>query len=384
MGQFEAGQFEVAHEPDFDFGSPEYAQLYARSEATMFQHPAWLRHLYGSLAPAVGADPLVVTVRRGPELVGVLPLVKRRNRGVRKVEFADLGVSDYAAPVLDRDAAAAVLADGSVPRGVRAAIGKADLVVIDKVRGDAGPTATLLGARQTVQHPWDAHPIPLPATVTEWRSGRDTEFLRHLERKRARIGRKKRVLGLRELTDVAEIEESFEQMAAFRRARFAERRAVDLIQEPEYAEFYRQVAVDGAKGGPGSTSVLTINDDVVGVSFGIFDDDSDVFVLIGYDFDQWRNYSLGLVLVEDLIEVSIATGKSVHDLTLGHEGYKLAFGAVPTPMYSVRLPLTVAGRAARVAADLEQAARKLAKRALAYYEKHLKGRKFGRRPAPKI
>ena len=368
--------FRVERDDDFDFGSAEFRELYDRSSRTLFQHPAWLAHLYGTLAPAVAARPLVVTVR-APEgrLLALLPLVRRRTGIVRRVEFADLGVSDYAAPVLDRDHGDAVLRDPAVSAAIRAAVGPVDLLRIDKVLGSPSRVAALVGASQTVRHPYDGHSIPLPASFETWRNERDPDFIRHLDGKRKRIGRKKRVLELRELTDPDEIDRAFARMRAFRRARFAGRRAIDLMQDPAYFEFYRQVAHHGAlNGGPGSTTVLTINGDTVAVSFGLSDDERDLFVLIGYDFDQWRNYSLGLVIVEELIAVSIANGKRFHDLTVGHEDYKAAFGAVPTPVYSVRLPETLVGRAAKVAADRNVAARQLAKRALAYRAEHVGGR----------
>lgn len=375
-GLQEADVLQVGREDHFDFMSTEFSELYDRSSRTLFQHPVWLHHLYRTLAPAVGAEPVVLTVR-APDgrLLAVLPLVRRRSGIVRRVEFADLGVSDYAAPVLDRERGDAVLRDRTVSGAIRAAVGPVDLLRVDKVLGSPNQVAALLGAGQTVRHHYDGHSIPLPASFEAWRKERDPDFIRHIDGKRKRIGRRKRVLELRELTDPDEIDEAFARMREFRRARFADRRAIDLMQDPRYFEFYRQVAHHGAlHGGPGSTTVLMINGETVAVSFGLCDDERDLFVLIGYDFDQWRNYSLGLVIVEELIAVSIAHDKRFHDLTVGHEDYKAAFGAVPTPVYSVRRPETMVGRAAKVAADQNVAARQLAKRALAYHAEHLKGR----------
>jgi CelD/BcsL family acetyltransferase involved in cellulose biosynthesis len=355
---------------DFDFRSDEYAELYDRSAASLFQHPVWLEALYADLAPRLKAQPVVVTVRSelNGELAAVLPLVRRRGL-VRRVEFADLGVSDYAAPVIDRAVAGNLTESAEVTDAVRRAIGRADLVRLDKIRGDAAGVASLIGARSVVQHGYDAHAIPLPGSFETWRAARDPDFVRHIDGKRKRVGRKRRVLGLRELDQPDEIDAAFEQMREFRLARFADRRAVDLFQDPRYFEFYRRVAHQSAReGGPGSTVVLTINDETVGVSFGMSDAERDLFVLIGYDYEQYRNYSLGLIFVEELIAVSIAHGKQLHDLTLGHDSYKSDFGAVPTPMYSTRRPLTVRGRLGQLAADQNTAARRVAKSVLAHRE----------------
>ncbi|MEY9725973.1 hypothetical protein [Bradyrhizobium yuanmingense] len=94
--------FEIAIEPSFDFLSPEYAELFDRSAATAFQHPVWLHSLYTRLAPETGATALVVIVRDRDTgtLAMVLPLLRIRRGPIRTIEFADLRVSDYLAPVL--------------------------------------------------------------------------------------------------------------------------------------------------------------------------------------------------------------------------------------------------------------------------------------------
>ncbi|MFD1825862.1 MULTISPECIES: GNAT family N-acetyltransferase [Mumia] len=358
----------------FDWLSDEYESLYASATATLFQHPNWLNEIYATLAEGMGADPAVVTIRSDGRLVAVLPLVRRRGR-VRRLEFADLGVSDYTVPVIAADVEAALLADPSVPKAIRHALGPADLLTVPKVPASATRLTALLGGPDVVRLQYDAHVIELGTSFEDWRSARDLDFTRHLDNKRKRIGRKQRVLALRELKDVDEIDGAFALMREFRRSRFSDRRAIDLVQDPEYYEFYRRAAHDGAtKGGPGSTTVLTINDEIVGVSFGLSDSSRDLFVLIGYDFDRYRNYSLGLVMVEELIKVSIANGKTYHDLTLGHEGYKQDFGAEATPMFAVHMTKTPVGWAAKTAAAQNTAARHFAKRALAYRDEHLRGR----------
>ena len=56
--------FEVAVEPLFNFLSGEYAEPFAFSRATAFQHPSWLDAIYRKLLPRANAAPLIITVRR--------------------------------------------------------------------------------------------------------------------------------------------------------------------------------------------------------------------------------------------------------------------------------------------------------------------------------
>jgi CelD/BcsL family acetyltransferase involved in cellulose biosynthesis len=81
--------FEVTVEDSFDFRSKEYAELFASSAATAFQHPIWLALLYEKIVGHGAATPLIIVVRAGGRLAMVLPLVRRRYTLLKVVEFAE-------------------------------------------------------------------------------------------------------------------------------------------------------------------------------------------------------------------------------------------------------------------------------------------------------
>jgi CelD/BcsL family acetyltransferase involved in cellulose biosynthesis len=357
----------VAREDAFDFRSTEYTALYDRSEATLFQHPTWLDQVYRHRAPATRSTRVVVTIRDEADarLVAVLPLVRRRRCGVRLVEFADLGVSDYAAPVIDRYAADRVLADPEVPRLVRAALGGFDLLHVQKLKGSATSTARLLGAPGVRRLPYDTHPVALPPATEDWREKLlDPSFARHLARKRKRL-RPKGEYAVREVTDPDEVEAMLDRIRSFRAERFAERRAVDLMQDPDCFSFYSAVArQSAADGGPTRLSAIVVGGAPVAATLDLVDDGEHLFLIVGYDFGRLRNYSLGLLIVDDLIDRAVAAGLHTFDLTVGNEGYKSDFGATPVPMYAVRSPRTPLGRLAGWVMDLEALARRMVKRGL--------------------
>ena len=190
-------------------------------------------------------------------------------------------------------------------------------------------------------------------------------MVRHLERKRKRL-RPKGGAALRLVTDAGEVDALMERMRAFRRDRFADRRAVDLVQDPDCFEFYRRAAHDGVVGGgPTQLAVLDVGGEPAAIALDLVDAEQHVFLLVGYDVARLRNYSLGLLIVDDLIRSAIADGLHTFDLTVGNEGYKRDFGAHPTPMHAIRVAATARGRAAAAAADLDAAGRRVAKRGLA-------------------
>ena len=70
--------------------------------STPFQHPQWYDAWYGAFADVDGVEPLiaVVTDAATGERAALLPLIRRRHNGIRIVEFADLDLTDYNAPLL--------------------------------------------------------------------------------------------------------------------------------------------------------------------------------------------------------------------------------------------------------------------------------------------
>src|SRR5262249_7938590 len=92
---------------DFDIKAvtPQWRELELRGELTPFQTQSWLLPWYRIVAPAVGASPIFVTVRDktlGRPLM-LLPLCLRANGGLKRIEFPDLNLSDYNAPLLASD-----------------------------------------------------------------------------------------------------------------------------------------------------------------------------------------------------------------------------------------------------------------------------------------
>lgn len=357
--------YSIEREDGFDFLSAEYAALHSAAAATAFQDGVWLHCLYTTLAPARGAQSVVVTVRRDidRELVLVLPLV-RRGRIVRTLAFADLGVADYSSAVVRPAVLEELSRRPEVIAGIRRALGRFDLLQVDRVPGSPDPLAALLGGAHVHRHHYDTHLMTLAATPEAWRHSLDPAFVRHLERKYKRL-RPKGERVLREVTDVSEVEPLMQRMRAFRAARFAERRGVDLVQDDDTFAFYRAVAADSVhRGGPGRLVVLEIAGEPVAIALDLVEGDRELFLLVGYDIERLRNYSLGLLIVDGLVQDAIGRGKSYFDLTVGDESYKSDFAACALPLHQVRVPRTVLGRAAMLSGDGYLAARRVAKRVL--------------------
>lgn len=368
--------YAIEREDDFDFLSPGYERLHAASVATAFQHGVWLNRFYATLAPALAARPLVVTIRRATdrELLLVLPLV-RTGRVLRTVTFADLGVADYNTAIASSSVLEELRRDPQVGREVRRAIGRFDLLRIDRVVGSADHVSALLAGSHVRRHHYDTHLLTLAETTQGWRDTLDPKFVRRLDKAHKRM-RPKGEQKLRVVDDVAEVGPMMLRLQAFRAARFSDRRAVDLVQDAASFEFYRAIAEDSVReGGPGRLAVLEVADAPVAIAFDLVEPDRQLHLLVGYDVERLRNYSLGLLIVDALVRDAIDRNKSFFDLTVGDESYKSDFGARPRPLFQVRVAGTLRGRVAMVGQDAELSARRVAKRLVAVWEERRSARR---------
>lgn len=363
--------YTIQREDEIRFLGAEYASLYAKANATAFQSGMWLDHLYQMLVPARGAKPCIITIRTAGEqrLVGLLPMVRRRRMLARTVEYADLGVSDYAAPVIDSEHQRLILADPSVASRVRAALGGFDLLRIERVPDDPAPLGDLISGARSQEHLYGAHLVGLDVDVESWHGGLEPRFTRHLNKAYKRL-RSKGGHTFRAVTSESEVDAVLETLRQFRAARFGERGGLDLVQDPDCYEFYRAVARDGAEGrGPARLSVLRVGEEIGAVALNLLQDDRELHLLVGYDFARLRNYSLGLLAVDQMAQSAIDRGLQHLDLTVGDEPYKIDFKAKRRPLFQLTVVRTPGGWIALKGHIAYLWARRTAKKALTEWQK---------------
>lgn len=326
----------------FDFGAPDYRDLFARSEATAFQHPAWLDIFYRVLAPALDARPAVVVGHEADgRLALVLPLALRRKSGVTLLEAADLGVSDYAAPVLAPDLAV----DEALREAVAAALPAHDLLRIGKVRDEhLAAWQALLGAAGEPAD-YGAHAAGHGADYPAWRAATlDTGFLRNLDRKAKRFFKLPGAV----VRTIDKADERAAAVEAIRRDR-AGRFPGDPIQSDAVFAFYRELAVQG--GDFVRIYALEAEGERIGHTLCVADRGRLHYLLIGCDYDRHGRHSPGYILYEAMMEDWAKSGGTVFDFTIGDEPFKADFGTRRTRMHQFSRANGWLGKLARIALD---------------------------------
>ncbi|HEY0219280.1 MAG TPA: GNAT family N-acetyltransferase [Afipia sp.] len=335
--------WDVAAVSTYDFLSAEYRALFAHSTATVFQSPLWLERLYRRVAAELAAEPLIILIReRGTgRLAALLPLIVRRQLTLRVAEFADFGVSDYCAPVCDLDFVSTLRNDETIQSQLRERLQSCDLLIIQKVREETLPAFELLGQTRRSELPFTAHATSLSAPYAVWREANISPSQRRFLDTKRRWLTKRGTLTTSSAESKQQFHDVLNNIKQFRDYRFRETGAFDILKNNVFAQFYREVAEEAP---PARGYNMTMNGTTVCAAFGLVRDKTLHLVLSGFDFLNYRNASVGLLIIEDIIEDCIKRGETSLDLTIGDQLYKREFGTRETTMWSIWLGISLTGR----------------------------------------
>ncbi len=341
-----AAGLEVKVEDYFDFVSPAYRHLFARAGHSPFQHPEWLSAVYSQLGRAAGAQELVITVR-SPEdgnLEMVLPLVRRRVLGLKVIEFADLGVADYAAPVASRETFERLTGDPAFKASLKQVLGSHDIVRIRHIRANGLHAGLLFDGAEISAMRNSAHSIPLTGDFKQWQA---KVLNRRLQK---RIAKNRFALSLegkletRVIDCPREITETFMVKRALRARRGGSREGDDLLQQEVYFNFYLDMAIKGAAHGFARTLALKLNGRTIATLFGLTHQGRFLYLLGSADIEVYGDFTPGFLIQEDAVRLSYDLGERVFDLTIGHEPYQKKLGTVATRIDVAWQSNSLAGR----------------------------------------
>lgn len=323
--------FTVDVHTTFDFSSEPYRTLFENSDCSPFCSPLWLGHFYGALCPATGAQPVIVTIRQGERLVALLPLLRRRYLFFSVIEFADLGVSDYS----DFPTAPDFSAPSTLGKQILKAIAPFSFISIRKIRRLDVSKFTILGEPFVTRAPFDAHATVLTGPLPEWQKQNfESSFKSFLARKSRLLSRLGNI-ALKKANTVEETDAAFSVLRVFRASRFDALELPDLLQSQHVFDFYKSIAMNGGKNSTAATYTLLLDDKPIAVIFGLVHRRIFSFLLMAFDFDSYRNYSVGLLAIEQTIGARIAAGDVCFDFMIGEQPYKKDFGTAATEIYSV-------------------------------------------------
>jgi CelD/BcsL family acetyltransferase involved in cellulose biosynthesis len=308
-------------------------------QETAFQHPLWFDAWYDAFSegsPLIAIVYDIVAARK----VALVPLIRRVRHGLKVVEFADLNVTDYNAPMLragvNLGVSEARLISTALVAGLRKVPGGVDLVRLQKMPsrlpGGINPLA-LLGREGSSS---------LNGNVIE--TGEDFEAYR-ASIKRIQMPRYWRVFNrhpgatFQMIGSVDEALKAIDVMDAQQQARMQKLGLKFVLNDTFHACFYRDLVRRGLPSGYVVVSTLTCDEAAVATMLGLRQDGYFVVLRISNAGARWSHCSPSKLVVERTMAALHEQGVRRFDLSVGNYAFKRRFGAMPLPLTDASIAL---------------------------------------------
>ncbi|GLS46356.1 GNAT family N-acetyltransferase [Methylobacterium brachythecii] len=312
---------------------------------TPFQESAWLGAWYEALGARAGLTPLLVTARDAAsgEVAVRLPLVLLREGRRRTIGFADLDLTDYNAPALGPAAPRDAQGAAALWKAIRKALPRADLVRFAKMpltlRGRPNPLALLPNIQPCALN---GNVVVTGEDWDGWRRGLEKTVRKELERS-WRVFSREPETSFEIVTDPERARRIVDAMEHQQETRMREKGASYVLDDPDFARFYRTLIERSIEGGEVLVSALMAGDEVVASLLGIRDGETYVMIRISNAAGRWSNCSPGRLIIERTMAALHAEGYRSFDFSIGNYDYKRRFGVTPTPLVDFTESLGLAG-----------------------------------------
>jgi CelD/BcsL family acetyltransferase involved in cellulose biosynthesis len=330
----------------FDDWKDAIARWTEARATTPFQDFRWLAAWYGAFTEV---EPVIAVINdaRTLEQVALLPLVRRIRRGLRIIEFADLDLTDYNAPLLGPAAPRDAVASQAMWRELLVALrckGGADLIRLRKLPRDLdgrpNPLALLEGTGRSAVN---GNLVAIGEDFDAWRHslGRNARkgFL-----KSWRIFTREPQAQFKIVTDPGE---ASRVMAAMEVQQGARMQALGLsysLNDDSYAAFYRDLVATNLRTGYVALTALTVGEEVVATLLGIRNGSRYVMVRFSNAGEKWASCSPGLLVIERTMAALHADGVRSFDFGTGNYAYKRKFSVTQLPLLNVTRALSWRGK----------------------------------------
>ena len=310
---------------------------------TAFQHGYWLGAWYQAFHGVAPLIAVISDVATGKD-IAMVPMISHTRRGIRVVEFADLGVSDNNAPILACDAAidtaGANAISAALVDGLRALPDRFDLLRLKKmpayVGGKPNPLVSLgrLGSCSV-----NGNLVLTGDDYADYRASIRRLQLPRCWRVFSRLGNARFEIA----TDVERAREFLDVMDVQQEERMKQLGSPFVLNDDAHALFYREVARQGVAEGYAVVSALVCDKGIVATTLGVRYGTTYFLLRISHTGKTWANFSPGLLVTEHTMAALHAQGVRRFDLSIGNQDYKRRLGAEPVALTDVSVALSWRG-----------------------------------------
>jgi CelD/BcsL family acetyltransferase involved in cellulose biosynthesis len=310
---------------------------------TAFQHAHWLGAWYNAFHAVAPLIAVISDVTTGKD-IAIAPMISHIRRGIRIVEFADLGVSDNNALILALDAALDPEATDAINKALigalRALPDRFDLLRLKKMPAQVGGKPNpLVSLGRIGSSSLNGNLVLMGDDYRDYQAS-----IKRLQMPRCwRVFSRHAGARFEIAADVARAHELLDAMDMQQQARMRKLGSRFVLNDEVHARFYREVARRGLAEGYAMISALVCDEGVVATALGVRHGATYCLLRIGHGGDSWSSCSPGLLVTERTMAALHAQGVRRFDLSIGNQDYKRRFGAEKIPLTDVSVALSWRG-----------------------------------------
>jgi CelD/BcsL family acetyltransferase involved in cellulose biosynthesis len=310
----------------------------------VFQSREFLDIWLDTIGKASGIEPYFVVVQDADgRPVLYLPLTIETKFNVRLLRFMDCGVADYNAPIVAADRTLSGRDFHDVWAEILALLPCFDVIDLKKIAGDVAGAVNPLAYLDCTPFGDSGHGIALTRMRDQTDTRRAVVRLRRKLQTHAkglsRIGEPRFIVN----PPAAEAARVAERLLELKRRKYQRTSTPDFLTAPGVERFYREMMSPGRLGTISHLSALTIGDTVASAHLGFIGRGRFHYIFPAYDTEFGR-YRVGHLLMEHLIDQSIAQDFDTFDLGIGDASYKNKWATHHLAVYNHERAVTAAGR----------------------------------------
>jgi CelD/BcsL family acetyltransferase involved in cellulose biosynthesis len=309
-----------------------------------FQSREFLDIWLDTIGKASGVEPYFVVVRDADgRPVLYLPLIIETKFNVRLLRFMDCGVADYNAPIVAADRSLSRQDFHDVWAKVLALLPGFDVIDLKKIAGDVAGVVNPLAYLDRTPFGDSGHAIVLTRLREQTDTRRAVVRLRRKLQTYAkglsRIGEPRFIVN----PDAAEAAPVAERLLELKRQKYQRTSTPDFLTAPGVERFYREMMSPGRLGTISHLSALMIGDTVASAHLGFIGRGRFYYIFPAYDTEFGR-HRVGHLLMEHLIDQSVAQDFETFDLGIGDASYKNKWATHHLAVHNHERAVTAAGR----------------------------------------
>jgi CelD/BcsL family acetyltransferase involved in cellulose biosynthesis len=310
----------------------------------IFQSREFLDIWLDTIGKASRIEPCFIVVKDSDgQPVLYLPLIIETKFNVRLLRFMDCGVADYNAPIVAADRTLSRQEFHQVWAGVLALLPNFDVIDLKKIASDVAGAVNPLTYLDCTPFGQSGHAIAL----TRLRDQTDTR--RTVARQRHKL--QSHAKGLNEIGEprfivnpaAAEAARVTERLLALKRQKYQRTSTPDFLAAPGVERFYREMMRPGRLGTISHLSALMVGDTVVSAHLGFIGRGRFHYIFPAYD-TAFGRHRVGHLLLQHLIDQSVAQDFATFDLGMGDDSYKNKWATHHLALQTHERAVTAAGR----------------------------------------